>query len=197
MKPREVKPCLSGFSLIELLIVTAILGVVIAAIAGSLLGGIRVYDVARSFNQGEGEAALAMEIIQNDLANAFDFFDLSFVGRGDSLVFPTVVEDPNGGGRAIAQVSYVVDDREKILLRKIEPYPDGEEHAEALLNRIETLELSYYSLVEGKGSLPVWQSAGEMVTGFPARVDITLSFVSDSGVGEMARTVLVPLKMSR
>ena len=90
-----------GFSLIELLVVTAILGVVIAAIAGSLAGGIKVWDAARNFNEGEAAAALALAELERDLVNSFDFFDLSFSGHKDGMAFPGVVSDPEHGHMAV------------------------------------------------------------------------------------------------
>ena len=187
----------TGFSLIELLVVTAILGIVIAAIAGSLAGGINVWDAAQDFNKGEAEAALALAEIEQDLVNAFDFFDLSFAGREDRVAFPCVVEDADSESRAVGHITYSIDDGEGGLLRTVEPYPRGQERTEVLVNRVEEFKLTYYNLVKEKGVGHVWQDAGVLVTGFPARVDIQLAFMSESGAGEVTRSVLLQTRIRR
>jgi len=186
-----------GFSLIELLVVTAILGVVIAAIAGSLAGGIKVWDAARNFNEGEAAAALALAELERDLVNSFDFFDLSFSGHKDGMAFPGVVSDPEHGHMAVGLVSFAVDERTGRLLKKVQPYKAGREYSEVLADGIEAFEIAYYNMATVQGSGRTWVEAGAVVTGFPARVDIRLALLSGSGAGEMSRTVLLPTRLRR
>jgi len=66
-----------------------------------------------------------------------------------------------------------------------------------LVERVEAFDLEYYNLVKADGPGRTWKNAGAVVTGFPARVDIRLAFLSESGAGEIRRTILLPTKVRR
>jgi hypothetical protein len=181
--------------LVELLIVTAILGVLIGVIGASIAAGVRVWDQARSFGGTEGEAAFALELIARDLRNCFEFDGVEFEGQADRLVLPGMVAVDEGSVARIGSIEYLRLDRNDALVRRTSVFRSGKQRSEQIGSGVSRIAFEYYTLTEqgGEGQRRSWQREESVSTNLPDRVDIRLVPAEDSGVAELTRTVLLPL----
>lgn len=179
-----------GFTLIELLIVVSIMAVIIGVIGACLSGGIRVWDSARAFNDLESDAAIAMDIMGKDIRNSLSVYRIGFKGNRDSISFPAYIDTDKG--RSVGSVKYELDKYTHILSRIEKTWRDVDLSEERLLNNVKALDFTYYIV-----STSVWQSAGESITNFPDKIDISLLLSKGEREVSVTRHVLMPVQGRR
>lgn len=169
-----------AFTLIELMVVIAIVGLVAGVVVASFSGGIGVWESASILTHVEREAYFGAESIRRDIAGTFDFHDLGFKGAADNVSFPGLVPvaDAEGATRfRIGTVKYLHDAAGKSLERLTWQYPYTEESAfpEIIAEGVESIRFSY--LAAGADTDDGWVSDWEAATNFPAafRMDFTIS----------------------
>lgn len=168
-----------GFSLLELMVVIAIVGLVSGVVLASFSGGIRVWESAQTLTQIEQEAYFSIENLRRDLANTFEFYDLGVLGEqghvGLPALVPTVDADGNSGMR-IGTVKYLHNAAEKELYRLTWPYPGREEDAtrELMAEGVDSVFFSY--LEPGADADDGWTGAWQTSTNFPAAVAVEIKF---------------------
>lgn len=173
-----------GVTLLELLVVTAILGVVIAVIAACLGSGIRVWDEARSFKAVEGDAVFVLSLMEKDLRNAFRFSDVPFKGDGGSVSFAGLVQSADGSGLPGARIGTIgysrSGGREGNLYRSETEYPGSEERREKIAAGAAGLALRYAAAGTNAQARAIdWADSWDSATNLPGRVSIELSFLRD------------------
>ena len=103
-EPRQGRPRgearRGGFTLIEILVVTAIVALVVGVISACLAAGFRVWESARTCNAVESQAMLGLAILEKDLANGFVFQPVEFKGDASRLAFPCLIPWASGGIQA-------------------------------------------------------------------------------------------------
>lgn len=77
----------AAFTLVELLVVMAILAVLIGVIGACLTGAIRVWDAVRTNGEAEAQIGIALRIVERDLANMTPFCDVGMRGNPDEVTF--------------------------------------------------------------------------------------------------------------
>jgi len=187
----------TAFTLIELLIITAILSVVIGVIGACLAGGIRVWDSARSFARVEKDAAYGLSILERDVANALPLPNLGFEGSETKMRFPIrIVAD---GQPAMGDVIYAYDASAGALVRSVEPYRTGKDSRgpERLLTGVETAAFRYAALRKGDGGGRAWQSMGQSTTNFPGRIEIEMDLVDGEQRMVVRREMLLTMVIGR
>ena len=185
-----------GFTLLELLVVTAILGLVATAIGACIAGGIRVWDHARSFNTAENEAVLGLSLMERDLMNTFSLREIRFSGKETEMSFPgLVVSEDENNGLDIGTVQYVFDASAGVLYRKIRAPGSSREgdqgDAEKVMSGLEELKIRYYSLRDEGDGKRRWQEYSDGTTNFPRRVDVELRLVADGRTIETTRSIIL------
>jgi len=183
---------LSAFTLIELLIVTAILAVVIGVIGACLAGGIRVWDSAQTFNTLERDAFVGLTLMEKDLMNALPIYAIGFDCQASSLKFPALLESDEV--LEVGTVEYSLDESVRALKRREEAYPQGEEQAERLVENVEIMELAYFRLVSVEGQTVEWREIDAGATNFPDKVEITLALADGDRTIAITKTVLMPVR---
>jgi prepilin-type N-terminal cleavage/methylation domain-containing protein len=187
-----------GFTLVELIVVAAIFGVVITAVASCLIAGVRTWDYARKYSGVESEAMLKLETVHRDVANSFRFHAIAFSGGASEVAFPGFVDvDVDGAGEPwIGTIKYYFDPMKKALFRKAWVYPESEpldDKAERILAGVEALVISYYSMPVAGDNGSMWQEGWNNVTNIPGALAMELSFEGDNKqVIKMKRTVMIP-----
>jgi type II secretory pathway pseudopilin PulG len=192
---------IAAFTLIELLLVTAILGLVIAAIAACLGGGLRAWDAAHRFNVVEADAMTALRIFQKDAANAMLIFDVGCKGTEAEVTFPIVGVDPATLGteqgaeqsRRILAVRYALE--QGTLLREVRALTPGEDvpappSKEKLVSGLAGLRLDYRGTTAPGPSGGQWASGWASATNLPAAIRLSLDV---PGSGAFTRTVVLPV----
>ncbi|MDP6809142.1 MAG: prepilin-type N-terminal cleavage/methylation domain-containing protein [Kiritimatiellia bacterium] len=188
-----------AFTLIELLVVTAILGVVVGAVGACLAGGIRVWDVARRFNQHEADALMGFQIMRRDMGQVLPFESAPLEGTTDGLRFTGVGVVPVAGESddalpRLAIIRYFLDYERQAWCRAIAPLGWGEaqspEVVEVLVSDVDRVALRYGAAPEDDaGSATGWSDSWENPTNLPAVVEAELS-VGDTS---MTQWFIVPL----
>ena len=185
------KPAKAAFSLIELLVVGALLAIVIAAIGACLAGGIRVWDAARRFDVVEGDAALALDLMARDIRNALTFNGVPFEAEPETIGFAGVVRGSEGGfadegeGAALGSIAYRLDGAERALMRVTAVHPDGRERAEPVADAVAALRFLYTWPPRDDGASP---------SGFPVTVTIRMTVGEERDATPFERLVTIPIE---
>ncbi len=187
-----------AFTLVELLIVTVIMGVVITAVTSCLIAGVRCWDYARKYGSVESDVMIKLEIVHRDFANAFRIYSIPFDGDARSAAFPALVGtagDESAPPR-VGTIKYFYDAQKQTVFRKSWIFPSGEPldgDAEIMITGVSDVKFSFYAL-PGKGEeVGAWQEGWNNLTNFPGAVSMELLF--DTGGKrplEIRRTVIVP-----
>lgn len=180
-----------GFSLIELLVVTAILGLVVTAIGACLAGGFRLWDAAQHFGRGESDAYYALHVMSRDLRNTFPCYcDRSFVGTQYKVSFPAMVAGtPGENPDRVGLIEYVYDQRERVLLRRLL----SDSVSAPILEEVATSDVDAFSL-SYRERLEDGSIGGERdsTTNMPFSVDIRLTLGEhDREAMELQRIVIL------
>ncbi len=128
MKKRKVSS-----TLIELLIVSAILSVVSLAIYGFLNSGLKIWQRI-NLALPEEDWDIFLNKFTRDLRNTVKFSKIGFLGKTDRLTFATIVNSQRLEKKTIGQVTYEYDPMAKTLSR---------------------MELDFSELSSGAGERPV------------------------------------------
>lgn len=189
-----------SFTLIEALIVTAIMAVVASAIGACLAGGLKAWDSTRDFMEVETDALMDLERFRSDLVNSTHFHDIEFTGEKTSVSFPLLTVPGSGNDRdpeirRTGTVKYFFDDGNKALYRKQWFYPDPEpgdaRPGDLLVSRLEDVTMEYFRK-PGEETDGAWLQSWENATNFPGRVKLTLDFLPGTRPGRIVRTVVLP-----
>lgn len=191
----------SAFTLIEMLIVTAILGVVIAAIVACLAGGLRVWESARRFDKVETEAMFALAAVQKDVMNAIPFYALPFRGSPDGMAFPCLVSVLSGEGGeevAVGTAAYRLDYGRGRLIRRAWAFPrpePPEQNAETVAGRVRNARLWYAPDPADRTASggAQWQDIWRDASNLPRRVRIDLGLDDEGETRTFSRTFVIPV----
>lgn len=184
----------SGFTLVELLIATALGVLVLAAVAAVLAGGLRVWDRASGNPSALQDATLALEWLQRDLHNTTATRQMAFEGAPDSLRFPARIgaSGQTSAPPRLVRVVYSVDLGRRTLERTCVGLLGLENGAdsETLLNGIESIRFSYLS--GPSGGAGQWVTVWSTPTNQPAAVNVWLRLTPARGGLEIHRTIAIP-----
>lgn len=189
----------SGFSLIELLVATAILGGIIAVTAACLAAGMRLWTSASGYARGEPDIYRAMDWMRRDWANAFDFYAMPCAGEAMAFVFPGLAiapDVPSGGGtgivRRVCRIKYFMDRSKGAFCRKEWFFPESEPAdatAVQLVRGVEWVEFHYRG-ESFSGTDGGWQEAWTDGSNSPCEVRVRIQSAVPSGTGERVERVL-------
>lgn len=180
-----------GFTLVELLVVTLILGGVAAAIGACVAAGVRVLDSVQEFSRHEARAQLGLGLLERDVRNSFTFYAIPFEADDSALAFPGLV-DAHDADRRIGTVSYEWDKGREAFVRRRWSFPPAERpydaRGEDVIVGVRRLRLSYLARSGGFDEAewaPVWQS----VSNRPVAVRIEVELVTGKRVLNVSRTI--------
>lgn len=187
-----------GFTLIELVVVLAILGVLTASIAACIAGGIRVWDSARTFDSVESDAVLVFRRFEKDVRNAFLFYEIPFKGAGEAVSFPGLIEPASERQALVSRigtVQYSFDRDTGVLSRKKWTFPQTDAREDPLLDGIHAVAFSYYHRLDGPQGSGTWQDIWDSETNFPERVRIRLTLGGGEDVAVIERSIFLPVPL--
>jgi prepilin-type N-terminal cleavage/methylation domain-containing protein len=183
-----------AFTLIELLIVTVILGVISLAIYSLIANGVKIWQ---RVNQRivEEDLDIFLEKYTHDLKNCAKFSGVKFIGTPERLEFASIVNSPNLQRNTIGQILYVYDKDTKQLKRVQRDYSQiyaGEQGpSQPPLGDLADFKFSYY-IQDKKSKERVWaqESPADMI---PLAVRIELQLTHGTKTSEITRTVSIPV----
>ncbi len=138
----------SGFSLLELLLVMALLPIVFYTVFSNFSVGMRVWQAVNVQTPVE-DLAIFYQKARADLENTFSIQTIPFEGEKDSVSFPSTVQTipALGGDRGIGRVRLFYDSNAKGIAREVwdysEVYRESEGKKSLLLQNVSSLEFSY------------------------------------------------------
>ena len=178
----QERRCRFAFTLIEVLVVTGILGVVGMVIASAFGTGIRVWERAQQVNEPGEEAELALARFTRELMNARPFYAIAFNGGPEQIEFPgrvAWIDEDGYGHHGIGGIAYSYDRARRVLLRRAWSYP-GEKPddttGEEVLGNVFSATFSYFVKPETPGDDPEWTDTWNNNGDFPlgARLEIAI-----------------------
>ena len=114
-----------GFTLVELLLVAAILAVVGMVVYGTFVRGVNIWSRVSQPDAAE-DVSLFFKNIAYDLRNSFKMTGMAFRGAKTAVSFPTRIKRHNKGGvgDSIGEVAYSFDRRNKELHKSQSSYSE-------------------------------------------------------------------------
>ena len=194
-----------GFTLFELVVVTALMGVVAITLYSVFASGMKIWDRLNTHSEGE-TITLFFHKLSADLRNSFPYRGMEFVGDETSLSFATLLigNEAVGGGGGVGRIAYRFDEDQKTIARGQEDmsdiYEEEEGRQRVVLEGVGSVQFRYYyyDMVE---EAYLWQETWppklfvESVDdklALPAAVEIELNLDDASQKGHYAKRIFVP-----
>ena len=184
----------SGFTFLELLIVSAILSVVSLAIFASLNSGIKIWQKVNT-QLFEEDVDIFFDKFARDLRNSLEFTGINFSGEDEQMEFAAVGYNPKLKITTVGRVVYFYNPDKGTLERQqkgfIESFFDSTEMTAQLLKDIKSLKFKYYQFDEKKKDY-LWQEAYQAGRPLPAAVRIEIMFEDRPQDEIFTKTVDIP-----
>jgi prepilin-type N-terminal cleavage/methylation domain-containing protein len=183
-----------GFSLIELLLVTAMLGIVSLAIFSTFNNGFKIWQKINK-SLVEEDLGIFFDKFAQDLSNCLKNSSIPFTGDQHKLVIPTLVSSSRLKSRTVGQATYSYDRQSGWLTRQANDFSQCYSHQEdnpiALLKDIEFLKFEYYYFDLQKQE-HIWKEEWQEM-GFPLAVRVSLKLNDSTGTDKIIRTISIPI----
>ncbi len=185
----------NAFTLIELLITSAILGIISVAIVATFASGLKVYSKVQNYMGSRPDALLALERIERDLGNTVSSSEIDFIGGRESVSFAALI-----GEGDLGRILYYTKGRYDTLTREEQSYPRAtaskiRKGKGALKKLVPTKNVRfsyYYYDVEDKEYR--WKNSWEPEDeGPPLGVRFELVFTEGAKDVTLTRTALIPV----
>lgn len=197
-----------AFTLIEVLIVTAIVAMISATIATCLSAGIRAWEEAYRFGTEERHVLLGLEMMEKDIINLLPFTGVGISGMENQIVFamPPAKKSYIASGNVISQiwginvVKYFLDREKNAIYRKQWHYPQEENLAntgEILIRNVDTFKLEYYECASDGTGAGEWKPEWNSRTNFPAAVRLIVNIAEQGKKIQLKRTIVLPAFMDK
>lgn len=185
-----------AFTLIEVVIATAILSVIVVSIYGAFSVGIKAWH--RGSEGGDFQRTrTALLKLQKELRNSFFFSSAPFKGASSELSFPLVM--PGDDKDRLCVITYYVKEDEntghKSLVRKESPFTENSEDKEEALEKelfsVTSMNFKYaYRLGDAAAGLEWRDDWLETQNNLPVAVKV--SFKLDHGGEIYNKTIFIP-----
>ncbi|HEX9780014.1 MAG TPA: type II secretion system protein [bacterium] len=187
-----------GLTLVEMLVVCALVALISASLVAGLAGGLRVWERSRSRGIQDQWILLAFDGLRRDLRRVRPFAPIPVEGDYESVSVPALVTMGTAGGedlREPGRVSYFFDSRQGMLCRSSHAYRWMRRHSmrdscEPVLEHVSRVRFEYFAIDE--------HGAGEWLQGWsaptpPAAVRIRISSRSPGAETAPERTLTVTI----
>jgi type II secretory pathway pseudopilin PulG len=81
-----------GFTLIELMLVAAMMGAIGLTIVATFAGGLKIFNRMENYTATRAEVLLAAEKMERDLRNTFPLKGIDFIGDAEKMTFPAILK---------------------------------------------------------------------------------------------------------
>ena len=186
----------AAFTLIEILIVTLIFAVITSAVVACFAGGLRAWDSVQGFNDMELNVLPGLEILEKDLKNSFDFYDVEFQGDENAMEFACLVpSDQATDGECIAKIRYAYNERDESIVRDAWIYSDDDLYtSDHVVSDVGDMRIEYYYSSGVTGEAGGWDDFRNQGTNFLRGVRIAIDFKGVKKKAEIVRTIMFPVE---
>lgn len=182
-----------GLTLIELVIVSAMLAVISLAVYAVFSNGMKIWQRAASPIAAE-DVDIFLDKFRSDVMNSFSFKDIDFLGEDTRIEFPAIVYSPRMGKRTVGQVSYFYEPSKERIVREERDfshiYDEDRGNVTQALTHVESLTFQY-RFYNAQAEEYVWVAGWEK-EGLPVALRIELEFNDGAEVRKVARTIDIP-----
>lgn len=181
-----------GFTLLELLIASAIVAVAAVVILGGFTAGIRVWERARELSGAGASARIAMAVARKDLCNMVPCRAASFQGAAAWVEIPAVV---NEGVSNLWPGTIRYEFSRGAMKRKAKVMGEGggvRESSEVLMSGAGDVAFSYGDAGDDGQGVAVWGREWMGRTNLPVAVKMAVRFMEGREQREIQQTVLLP-----
>ncbi len=150
MRSKKTRSDRKGFSLLELLLVTALLPLISFAIFANFSSGVRLWKILNQESPQE-DVRIFYQKASQDISNAIKYSGVSFAGDKERVSLATRIDaDPKlGGERGIGRVSFFYDQAQRAIFKEEENlsqiYKEAPARKVLLLRGVTSFEINYFS----------------------------------------------------
>jgi prepilin-type N-terminal cleavage/methylation domain-containing protein len=183
-----------GFTLVELLVVCAILSIISAAIYATFSGGVKIWQRLNT-RVAEEDINIFFDKFSSDLRASFRFKGMNFSGAKERFEFPAFVKSPRLEKRTVGGVKYSYNFMGMLVEREEKDYSriyNGEQGtASHSLKDVASLEFRYY-IYDKEQKKYIWQEE-YLNEEAPLAVRIYLELDDGAHTRKLIKTVTVPV----
>ncbi|MDP3042453.1 MAG: prepilin-type N-terminal cleavage/methylation domain-containing protein [Candidatus Omnitrophota bacterium] len=183
-----------GFSLVELLVVTAMLGIISLAIFSTFNNGLKVWQKINK-PLAEEDLGIFFDKLTQDLSNCLKSAGIPFTGGQNNLGVPTLVSSLRLKIDSVGLVTYAYVQQSGVLNRQSKDfsqlYNQQEDSPVVLLKNIASFKFEYYYFDTQKQEY-IWKEEW-LGAGLPLAVRVGLSLNDSSGTDKITRTISIPI----
>lgn len=188
-----------GFTLVELLVVSGLLGIVAVAIFAAISSGLNVYSRIKLYEQKKADILFAIEKLEADLKNTFIISGFRLSGSSEVISFPGLVKAVDSAGNSylsLGKIYYYRNKESGNLLRAEQAYAQALSGSvsslkEAPLVYIEAINFSY-CIYNSETKTYSWNDVWDL-DNLPKSVKIKVYFNNKGINEEFTRTVVLPM----
>ncbi len=192
----NIKSNKSAFTLIEMLIVTAIISVISLAIFSTFNNGIKIWQRVNNPLPGE-DTAIFLNKFSRDLRRTFNFEGIEFIGEKDRVEFASLVTSRNLQITTVGKIVYSYNTSNETLDRIEKDFSQiysGEKGSVIqVLSKITDLNFLYYYYDTEKKEFN-WEDSWHKGR-FPlaVRLELKININSDGDIETYVKTVNLPV----
>ncbi|MCX5708989.1 MAG: prepilin-type N-terminal cleavage/methylation domain-containing protein [Candidatus Omnitrophica bacterium] len=183
----------TGFTLVEILIVTMILAVISLAIFSTFSNGMKIYNRVNSEVTSE-DLVIFCDRFGHDLRNSFNFSLINFTGKAEELEFAGLVNSPRMEKRSVSRIKYIFEPSTEKIKRFTGDYSaiyfSEEDSFRQALDKVKSCVFSYYYF-DNKTQEFAWDQEWRK-DGLPSAVRMELEF-KDNPEEKFVRTFNIPV----
>jgi len=183
-----------GFNLVELLMVTSMLGIVSLAIFSTFNNGMKIWQKINK-SLVEEDLGFFFDRLAQDLNNSFKSAMIPFTGNSDSLGVPTQVYSGDLKTTSMGLAAYFYDQQSGSVSRQprdfSQLYSHHEGNAVVLLKNIEFLKFEYY-YYDAQRQEYLWTDEWSQ-SSLPLAVRVELNLNESGQTNKFIRTFNVPI----
>jgi hypothetical protein len=197
--------------MVELLVTTALMSMVGAAVVAVLFGGIRVFQRVTEYGSVEQAAMVTFDRFRRDIEGMRRFSLVPFAGAIESVHFAAAARAGEADARRdnlaeeapeeIGRLSYYRDARARMLCRSFTPYRlmrrlRVANRCQPVLEDVERVRFQYFG-ASAEGEQAAWVSRwdGEEAAGHPTAVKATVT-LKPAEAREVVRSFVIYLPVS-
>lgn len=182
-------PLSSGFTLLELLIISSIIAMIALAVFSTFSMGIKAYKRMHYSGLVQADVLLSLEKLEKDLHNVLNFSGIGFAGENKKISFAGLVGPQTDSN--LGRIAYYLDAKTRVLVKEENAYAGTFSGSKALAS-IKDIAFTYYYF-DPQAREYVWQDSWQSVNGIPKAVRVKAVFKSENDKDvEITRTILIP-----